>query len=95
MPMPEIPDQVLAEMQLVARKAYRHAARLLEREWRERFGSRWAYSDDYAGSDEDYGEAYAFAGWAAEQLLNRRGYSINEHAYLMWEGEKIEFEGYQ
>ena len=96
MALPAIPGSVLAEMQVVAKKAYRHAERLLEREWRVRFGRRWVYSDGYAGSDEDYGEAYAFASWAAEEALRRRGFpDIEEkYAYLFWDGERIEFDEY-
>lgn len=96
MAMPSIPAEVMAEVQVVAKKAYKHAERLLEREWRARFGRRWAFSDDYYSADEDYGEAYAFAGWAAEEVLRRHGFpNIDDHAYVYWEGEKILLEDYR
>ena len=94
--MPQIPGAVLAEVQIVARKAFRHAERLLERDWRARFGRRWALSDAYYNADEDYGEAYCFATWAAGEVLCRHGFpDIDEkHAYVHFDGERIEFEPY-
>lgn len=90
-----IPAEVMAEVQVVARKMFKHWSRILEREWRQRFGRRWAYSDGYAGSDEDYGDAYAMAAWAAEEILRRHGFpDIERVAEVYWEGEQIIVEEY-
>lgn len=96
MSLPDIPPSLLAEMQLVAKKMFKHWERELERRWRSLWGSRWERSEGYASSDADYGEAYIMADWAAEEILRRGGFPdiTEKFAFVGWTGDRVEMEEY-
>ena len=94
MSMPPIPGPALAEVQLFAKKAFKHAARELERKWFAWWGK--GLEEEFSARDEDYGDAYSFAAWAARQVLALHGFPDidDKYAFVYWDGERVEFEEY-
>lgn len=91
--LPNIPDEVMVEAELFAKKAFAWQARDLERYWRGCFGSRWR--EEYTNRDMDYGDAYCFASWAAGEVFKRHGFNcLEEVCDIMWTGDRLDFDEY-
>ena len=88
--MIEIPVVVMAEANLVARKAFLWRSREDERYWKQAYPDEGSLDKIIAYHDLDYGEAYDFASWAAKVVFRRHGFCcIEEVADIFWDDEVI------